>query len=243
MCLESSEVGMPKLCEKCGNYDPTPQLTADSCCPSCGVVYAKFPQPLAAAASTPAALSTAADASSFTTELLDTNWRPPSRSEMWLSVAAVCVLFADILFDDDGFILLLDHANLAFHEAGHLFFGVLGSTVGLYGGTLGQLVFPIVAMVSFWRQRHAVGVAMSGVWLFENFLNVARYMADARAQILPLVGGGEHDWYHIFSRWDVLSHDTDIALVTRTLGWLGMVGCMLWLWRRFASGSSTRAAT
>jgi hypothetical protein len=224
---------MPKLCEKCGNYDPTPQLTADSCCPRCGVVYAKFPQPSVSVGSTPAMLPTAAAAPSFVTDRPGSDWRPTSRSEMWLSIAAVCALFAVILFDDDGFIFLLDHANLAFHEAGHLFFGVLGSTVGLYGGTLGQLVFPIVVIVSFRHRRHAVGVAMSGVWLFENLLNIARYMADARAQILPLVGGGEHDWNQIFSRWDLLGHDTDIAFVTRMLGWLGMIGCMLWLWRRF----------
>jgi hypothetical protein len=160
-------------------------------------------------------------------------WPPPKQAEVWLCIVAVCVLFSVILFDDDGFVLLLDHANLAFHEAGHLFFGVLGSTLGLYGGTLGQLVFPIVAMVSFWQRRQAVGVALCGVWLFENFLNIARYMADARTQLLPLVGGGEHDWYLIFSRWGMLERDTDIAYLTNTLGWLGMIGCTFWLWRRF----------
>ena len=35
-------------------------------------------------------------------------------------------------------------------------------------------------------------------------------MAGARAQILPLVGGG-HDWATTFSRWSVLSSDTAIA--------------------------------
>jgi hypothetical protein len=233
MGLESSKAGMPKLCESCGHYDPTARLTADSRCPSCGVVYAKVSQPSAAAVSAPVALSRGAAAPSFATSEPDADWPPLKPTDVWLSVAAVCVLFAIILFDDDGFVPVLDHANLAFHEAGHPFFGMLGSTLGLYGGTLGQLVFPIVAAVSFRRRRHAAGVALSGVWLFENFLNIARYMADARAQRLPLVGGGEHDWYHIFSRWGVLRHDTDIAAVTRTLGWLGMVGCMLWLWRRF----------
>ena len=234
---------MPKLCEKCGNYDPTRQLTTDSRCPSCGVVYAKLPQPSVSEVSTSPALSvgpssmgpssTGAATSLFATRKPDFDWLPIKQAELWLSVAAVCILFAIVLFDEHGFVLLLDHANLAFHEAGHLFFGVLGSTLGLYGGTLGQLVFPIVAGVRFWYQRQAVGVALSGVWLFENFLNIARYMADARAQLLPLVGGGEHDWYHIFSRWGQLTRDTDIASVTQTLGWVGMIGCMLWLWRRF----------
>ena len=145
------------------------------------------------------------------------------------------MLFAIIIFDDDGFVVLLDHANLAFHEAGHLFFGILGRTLGLYGGTLGQLVFPLVAAVSFWRRRHAVGFALSGVWLFENFLNIGRYMADARAQLLPLVGGGEHDWYLIFSRWNAINQDTSIATLTNAIGWLGMIGCSFWLWRRLAA--------
>jgi hypothetical protein len=224
---------MPKLCEKCGNYDPTRQLTADSCCPCCGVVYAKLPQPSIPDVSTSPALSMGTAELLLATTKPASDWLPLKRAEAWLSVAAVCMLFAIVLFDEDGFVLLLDHANLAFHEAGHLFFGVLGSTLGLYGGTLGQLVFPIVAAARFWRQRQAVGVTLSGVWLFENFLNIARYMEDARAQLLPLVGGGEHDWYHIFSRWGLLNRDTDIASVTYTLGWLGMIGCMLWLWRRF----------
>lgn len=233
---------MPKLCEKCGHYDPTPQLTDTSRCPCCGVVYAKLPQPSVSRVPMPADGPTSADAPSSAITALDADWLPIKRTEVWLSVAAVCLLFTVIVFDDDGFVLLLDHANLAFHEAGHLFFGVLGTTLGLYGGTLGQLVFPTVAAVSFWHRRQAVGAALSGVWFFENLLNIARYMADARAQLLPLVGGGEHDWYHIFSRWGLLDHDTDVAAVTRTLGWLGMIGCFLWLWRLFDAQQRRLAA-
>jgi hypothetical protein len=173
---------MPKLCESCGSYDPTLRLTADSRCPRCGVVYARVAQPSTAGVRAPADLPKRPAASCLATTEPDAGWLPLERTDVWLSVAAVCALFAIILFDDDGFVVVLDHANLAFHEAGHPFFGMLGGTLGLYGGTLGQLVFPIVAAVSFWRRRHAVGVALSGVWLFENFLNIARYMADARAQ-------------------------------------------------------------
>jgi len=218
---------MPKLCEKCGRYDARPELTVDSRCPRCGVVYAK----LAAEPPSPA--------SSLQASEPDTSWPALAPAELGLSLFAICVLVAILLTDDDGFVVLLDHANLVFHEAGHLVFGVLGSTLGLYGGTLGQFVFPIGAGLSFWHRRQAVGIALSGVWLFENFLNVARYMADARAQQLPLVGGGEHDWYHIFSRWGILAHDTDIAAFTRTLGWLGILGCLFWLIRQY-SGTNRR---
>jgi len=222
---------MPKLCEQCGNYDPTRGLTTDSRCPCCGLVYASLSRRSQAR---PAAASPSAG------QRPDVGWPPVRPSDMWLGLVAAWLLFAVILADDDGFILLLDHANLAFHEAGHLIFGLLGATPGLYGGTLGQLVFPIVAGASFHQRRHAVGLALSGVWLFENLLNIARYMADARAQVLPLVGGGEHDWYLIFSRHGWLEHDTGIAAATQSLGWLGMIGCLFWLWRH-AAGSAGRA--
>lgn len=36
--------------------------------------------------------------------------------------------------------LFIDGVNLAFHEAGHLIFAPFGSTLGILGGTLGQLL-------------------------------------------------------------------------------------------------------
>src|SRR5574341_205203 len=113
---------------------------------------------------------------------------------------------------DDGWVPIVDDANLVFHEAGHPIFGLLGQTLGLYGGTLGQLAIPAGIAVAFWARREAVGFAVTGFWFFENFLNIARYMADERAQLLPLVGGGEHDWTDVFSRWGVLSSATRRAL-------------------------------
>jgi len=225
---------MPKLCDKCGHYDPAPVLTLGSRCPSCGVIYAQLADRAVAASSV-----NVADSSIVTTAATD-DWGRLTAAQVWTFMVCAGLLFLIIVFDDDGFVLLLDHANLAFHEAGHLYFGVLGSTLGLYGGTLGQLVFPIAAGVSFWRRGQAVGAAISGVWLFENFLNIARYMADARAQRLPLVGGGEHDWFHIFSSWGALSHDTDIAFVTHAAGWAGMIGCVAWLWRRHVAQQRPR---
>jgi len=59
-------------------------------------------------------------------------------------------------------------------------------------------------------------------------------MADARAQELPLVTTGdpdfvEHDFNAIFSSLGVLDYDTKIAAVVRTLGWCGMLACVVWL--------------
>lgn len=128
----------------------------------------------------------------------------------------------------DGFIPVLDHANLAFHEAGHVFFGILGPTLGLYGGTLGQLVFPAVVTVAFLRKGVPLSAAFGLLWLFQNLLNIARYVADARAQRLPLVGNGDHDWFNILSRWGALPADTALARLLSILAWLGMLATVLW---------------
>lgn len=134
----------------------------------------------------------------------------------------------------DGWVRILDDANLVFHEAGHPVFGIFGATLGLYGGTLGQLTMPAMNAVHFHRKREPVGFALGLAWFFENFLNIARYMADARAQRLPLVGGGDHDWTTIFANWHVIQYDIQIAGAVSVIGWMGYAACAGWiLFRRF----------
>jgi hypothetical protein len=86
----------------------------------------------------------------------------------------------------------------------------------------------------------AAGAAAGAVWLGENLLNVARYMADARVQLLPLVGGGDHDWAEIFSRWRILHLDTRVAGLTR----FAAVALIAWaLWRLYRQWKGDPSAT
>lgn len=101
-----------------------------------------------------------------------------------------------------------------------------------YRLTFSRLLFPSVFAAHFYRQRHSLGFAISGVWLGENLLNIARYMANVRAQQLPLVSGGDHDWAFIFSHWGMLAADTRFAVFTRLIGICLMLGAVCWLWRR-----------
>ncbi len=168
-------------------------------------------------------------------EVSEQEWRAvstPAFACASLLVAGVCYLANT----GERWVFVLDSANLAFHEAGHPLFGLLlGERILVYGGTMGQLVFPVVATVSFWWRRETISFSLCLAWLFENFWNIARYMADAREQALPLVGGGEHDWTEIFSRWHVLHRDTGIAGFVSMVAWIGIVACWAWLtwrWRR-----------
>ena len=107
---------------------------------------------------------------------------------------------------------------------------------------MGQLVFPVVLGVVGWRKRQALGVAVSGIWFFENWLNIARYLADARTMELPLVGGGDHDWNTILSRWGLLEYDTRIAATLRVLAWVGIAASCGWVgWRAWRGRIEGRA--
>jgi hypothetical protein len=159
-------------------------------------------------------------------------WQPLSRPAVigWLLFYAAFLLYAAT--NDTGF-LLIDNVNLVVHEGGHLLFGWFGATLGLWGGTLLQWLAPALLATYFIAQRQIAGACFCLVMLFENFLYTATYMADARVQVLDLVSVGEsdspHDWFNIFSSLGVLQHDTQIAAVVRTLGWLGMIATVVWL--------------
>ncbi len=165
--------------------------------------------------------------------LYDRRWSQVPTQKLIGFLVGIAVFVVLVLKSEPGFVFILDYANLVFHEAGHPAIGLFSRHMETYGGTLGQLTFPVVLAVSFWRRGEAISFAVSVIWFFENWLNIARYMADARARVLPLCGGGDHDWARIFGRWNVMNHDTQIAAVVRTIGWLGMgAACawVIWLW-------------
>lgn len=148
-----------------------------------------------------------------------------------IAFAVACVGFH--WFSPDGWFPLLDSANLAVHEAGHPLASIFSARATVYGGTLFQLAFPLVVALHFYRAANASGMAASIVWLGENLFNIARYMADARTRLLPLVGNGEHDWAEIFSRWGALHLDIRIAGVTRGIGLILVIGAVAWLYQRW----------
>jgi hypothetical protein len=162
----------------------------------------------------------------------DDRWQRTSLSGLFGFGCGFGLWLVLVLVSERGFVFLLDHANLLFHEAGHPIVGLISTRLEPYGGTIGQLAFPVVLAVSFWRKGQALSFAGSVIWFFENWLNIARYMADARRLELPLVGGGDHDWNTIFSRWNVLMHDRQIAATVQWLGWAGICVTCGWVaWR------------
>jgi hypothetical protein len=155
-------------------------------------------------------------------------WKAVSRlgGGAWLAVYTVFLIYA--FLNSPGF-LFPDFVNLLIHEAGHLFFSWGGHTVMMLGGTLGELLVPLLCGVYFFLQRQVYGFAFCTFWLFENFPYIGTYMADARDGALPLINAEEGDWTILFGQWGILEYDRRIGLAFRMIGWLGMIAVIVWL--------------
>lgn len=161
-------------------------------------------------------------------------WRAPIL--LWLAWIGVRHL-ADPLYDS-----LFGALNLGLHEAGHLLFSWLpGRFLTVAGGTVLQLAAPVMAAVMFLRQPDYFAVSVCGAWLATNLYNVAAYIADARAQVLPLVSVGDcvacHDWAYLLGTLGLLRLDTALAFLTRMLAFLALWSSLAvgaWMLRRMA---------
>jgi hypothetical protein len=170
--------------------------------------------------------------------LPEIEWKPVSRAQLlaWLGFYALVLFY---LASNWGQLTLLDNVHLPIHEGGHLLFGWLGETLGLWGGTLLQLIVPAALAVSFAVRRELHGTVFCSFAFFHSLTGVATYMADALRLELPLVTVGaaadeaQHDWVRIFSSLGVLPHAIQIGNFTRLVAWAGMVGTLAWFaWRQ-----------
>lgn len=130
----------------------------------------------------------------------------------------------------------IDGVNLAFHEAGHLVFIPFGKTMHFLGGTIGQLFFPVAITIYFWRQDKVFEASIGAFWFTESLMYMAHYMSDARDMLIPLVGGGVHDWNYLFARWEVLYRAEAIGSFFHVTASILMITVLLFMFRLALAG-------
>ena len=137
--------------------------------------------------------------------------RPARR--LWARAAMISVLFMFYTrwLAKENYFSPLDFVNLAFHEAGHVFLGFFGRFISMLGGTIFQLLVPAVCLVHLMRRGANLGWQLCLFWLGQSLLNVSIYAGDAVKQVLPLVGGGEHDWNYLLTELGLLAHTEGVA--------------------------------
>jgi hypothetical protein len=167
---------------------------------------------------------------------LEEDWQPVPRAALiaWLA------FYLFFLYEQASGGNFPNYMNLVFipvHEGGHLLFGWFGQFIAVAGGTFMQLAAPMMLAIYFAFRRQPQGVTFCLFFYFQQHLPIATYMADARAQELPLLTVGDgayviHDWNYLFGRLGLLAHDTQIASAMRVIGWLGMLATVAWfVWR------------
>lgn len=237
-------------CPKC----QAPRRAGEESCGECGVVFAKYEQYLARREALAQERAERAAQPGLWTQLRDEALSPPQyMKDLWVPCLVLWVLFVvwgwsyisqDIasLGHNPGF---LHNINLPFHEAGHVIFGIFGDFIGSLGGTLGQLLLPVICGVALFMRSDAFGASICLWWFGQNFLGIAPYMADARAGQLPLLGGnyghsspyGFHDWEYMLTETGLLHLDQTLAAITLNSGRLIMLAAMAWgawlLWQQW----------
>lgn len=160
--------------------------------------------------------------------------------------AGRCIVFALIFIAGVRLMINLPSSELAghsffhnislpFHEAGHILFGFLGDFLRTLGGSIMQVLVPVVCLIAFMKKHDVFGASFALWWTGQNFIDMGPYIYDARAQELMLIGGvtgrdvpGYHDWNNILGQLGLLKLDHAIANMSHFFGCLLMTAAFAW---------------
>ncbi len=227
---------MYKTCPKC-NYERREQDDElGAVCPACGLVFSKYlkslaaeqhgvAEPLLARAARPAYLR------------LHRFFFPARPTMPGSELFAYCIIYVVFLLWGLDFIAMdfqsneigrswFHNVDLIFHEAGHVLFMPFGRYVSILGGSLFQILVPLLLMFAFLvKNKDGFAASICLWWAGQSTMDLAPYIADARALRLPLLGGGTgadspgfHDWQNLLRPLGWLQHDTRIAAIFDTIG-------------------------
>ena len=225
---------MELKCPKCGF--PRSAVGEQAVCTACGLVFAKWAQRVLGL-----------DIGRRKSIHLEPESVVRSRLVAWLLPAAErvdpiafygrCALYAAFVLWGLYFISLdlktneigasfMHRVNLVFHEAGHVVFMPFGHFLMVLGGTLGQLLMPVIAGAALlYKNRDAFGASLALWWLGQSLMDTAPYIDDARKLELMLLGGGTgrdrpgmHDWENILLDLGLIEHERTIALLAERTG-------------------------
>ena len=209
-------------------------------CVKCGIIFAKY-RPLVSPQRQQESQNSSRWVSLAKEWLVDTDTSTDS-----LTFAGRVAVFLLMLWWGRAFIFtpletnytgesFLHLINLPFHEAGHLVFIPLGRFMTILGGSLGQILMPLICLGTFViKTRDPFGASVTLWWTAESFMDIAPYINDARDMDLMLLGGvtgketDGHDWNNILTMLGWLEYDHRLAHLTYNFGILLMLASFAW---------------
>jgi hypothetical protein len=128
---------------------------------------------------------------------------------------------------------------LPIHEAGHILFIPFGRFMTVLGGSLFQVLLPLVLMASFMfgfggSRRDGFAASLMLWWAAMAVIDVAPYIWDAFDPKMMLLGGKTgaesdgHDWQNILGDLGLIRKAHAIAGVAHLLGLAVMLAAYAW---------------
>lgn len=152
-----------------------------------------------------------------------------------MTIWGVKFIFSSIMSNYSGS-SFMHLVNLPFHEAGHVFFRIFGQFMMTLGGSLTQLLVPLVCLAAFLlKTRDTFAASVSLWWLGQSLIDLAPYLNDARSLQLILLGGvtgrdvdGYHDWQFILRKLGLLEYDHLLAMTAHMSGAFFIICALVW---------------
>lgn len=131
----------------------------------------------------------------------------------------------------------IDMINLIFHEAGHFIFIFFGDFLHYLGGTLLEILIPLLFAAYFFIHEDRYSASIMFAWMGYNLTTISVYIADAILMRLPLLGCGTdcdytyHDWNHLLTKLDLLPYTNSIANLVYGVGMaIFILGILASIW-------------
>lgn len=135
---------------------------------------------------------------------------------------------------DNIFLSGLYFIEFGVHEASHLIVFFLPSIFVAAAGSVGEMTFTYLILYATLKAKSYFASVFAGLWVMLAMNSAGRYMADARSQLLPLIGPGEvvkHDWNYVFGQLGWLNADTLIGDSIRGMGdSIGVIALLFGIW-------------
>jgi len=246
---------MYSTCPKCQHERQPHETDKPGVCPACGLIFSKWmKQHFASERVTPSQILSD-EHEHYIQRLAATLLHVDSRINPVFFYGRA-ILYIVLLVAGWRFILMdfesnaigysfLHNINLVFHEAGHIIFSPFGYFMTKLGGTLAQILMPLIVMLVFLIQQQNTFAASVGMWwMAQNFMDCAPYINDALHQDMVLLGGvtgqdrpGYHDWNSILGELNILEKYHEVATLFDNLGVAVMLLSLIWggiiLYRQF----------